>query len=283
MGIFFFISKLLLVMISINQRINLCYYIFFFRNPLLMIPGVADRLNLEPAYDVLQRAIREVDEEHAIFFEGVTWDFFVVGFTKVPGGVDYQNRSVLSYHYYEPPDFSKTLDFNARMGDLQRLKCGGFLTEMYTGGTGFENMFKMFDLCDEYKQSWHGWLYKPYGCVEMHLACTNKSHHGSGDIVIQNTSRTYPQAVAGLTKSYKFDRNTNIFSLSYEITASCKSQRTEIYFNKKLHYPHGYSFNITPQGKVNVTLSENGFLIYLDHDKSIVSGSEINFKLYQSK
>ena len=69
------------------------------------------------------------------------------------------NRSVLSYHYYEPPDFSKTLNFASRMKDLERLKCGGFLTEMYTVGSGFDDMYEMFDLADEHKQSWHGWDY----------------------------------------------------------------------------------------------------------------------------
>ena len=65
---------------------------FMYRNPLLIVPGVADRLNLQPAYNILQKAIRKEDEQHNIFFEGVTWDFFEVGFTKVPGGTEYQNR-----------------------------------------------------------------------------------------------------------------------------------------------------------------------------------------------
>ena len=65
---------------------------FMYRNPLLIVPGVADRLSLQPAYNTLQKAIRKEDEQHNIFFEGVTWDFFEVGFTKVPGGTEYQNR-----------------------------------------------------------------------------------------------------------------------------------------------------------------------------------------------
>ena len=54
--------------------------------------------------------------------------------------IHYSFRSVLSYHYYEPPDFSKTLNFHARMADLKRLKCGGFLTETYTVGKDFKGM-----------------------------------------------------------------------------------------------------------------------------------------------
>ena len=46
------------------------------------------------------------------------------------------------------------------MGDLERLKCGGFLTEVYTVGSGFDDMFEMLDLADQHKQSWHGWSYQ---------------------------------------------------------------------------------------------------------------------------
>lgn len=248
---------------------------------MLLLPGIADKLNLQPAYDVLQKAIREIDDIHNIFFEGVTWDFFEVGFTHVPGGEAYQNRSVLSYHYYEPPDFSKTLNFEARMEDLKRLRCGGFLTEMYTVGKGFSDMYKMFDLADEHKQSWHGWMYKPYGCIEQFLACDNTTNHsgGPGEIVVQNTSRTYPQAVAGLTNSFKFDKDSKDFELTYTVTSTCKSQRTQVYFNKDMHYPNGYSTSVSPQDKVNVTLSANELYFFLDHDESMQSGEQIKFTL----
>lgn len=211
----------------------------------------------------------------------MTWDFFTVGFDKVPGGAEYQNRSVLSYHYYEPPDFSKTLDFIARMDDLKRLKCGGFLTEMYTVGKDFDSMYKMFDLADEHKQSWHGWMYKPYGCIKKRLACDNTTNHSGapGEIVVQNTSRTYPQAVAGFTDKYKFNKDTKEFSLSYSVNPDCKSSRTEIYFNAAMHYPNGFEHTISPSDQVTVTISDNGFLIYLDHDRSMNAGDVIIFNM----
>lgn len=49
-----------------------------------------------------------------IFFEGVTWDDFGVGFEEVPGGNDYVNKSVLSFHFYVPPDIDLDSFFNAR-------------------------------------------------------------------------------------------------------------------------------------------------------------------------
>ena len=42
----------------------------------------------------------------SVYFEGVTWDDLSDGFEVVPGGTAYRNRSVLSYHFYEPPQVS---------------------------------------------------------------------------------------------------------------------------------------------------------------------------------
>jgi endoglycosylceramidase len=76
-------------------------------NPLLLIPSVADRYNLEPFYYKIQKKLREVDDQHIIFYESVTFDdFFPVGFSKNPGGENYRNRSSLSYHYYSDVNFN---------------------------------------------------------------------------------------------------------------------------------------------------------------------------------
>ena len=78
----------------------------------------------------------------SFFFESVTWDETGVGFEKVPGGSDYANRSVLSYHFYIPPMVLSTLaifqriitriilvtqithaEFSEREKDVKRLNC----------------------------------------------------------------------------------------------------------------------------------------------------------------
>ncbi|KAL4499287.1 hypothetical protein ABPG72_006873 [Tetrahymena utriculariae] len=101
-----------------------------FKNPLLLIPGFADRLRLQDAYETVAQEIRKYDEDHIIFFEPVTWDNMIkVGFTQPPGGDKYSDRSVLAYHYYNPPDFVMELFFNEIIKDIQRLHVGGFLTE----------------------------------------------------------------------------------------------------------------------------------------------------------
>lgn len=45
-----------------------------YANPLLLIPDVADRQRLQPAYDALNSAIREENPDVLVFFAGCTWD-----------------------------------------------------------------------------------------------------------------------------------------------------------------------------------------------------------------
>ena len=77
-----------------------------YKQPSLLLPGVAGRDNLQPFYHEVAAAIREVDAAHLIFYEPVTWGMIFngslsgSGFTEVPGGAAYANKSVFSFHYY---------------------------------------------------------------------------------------------------------------------------------------------------------------------------------------
>ena len=88
---------------------------------------------------------------YSIFFESVTWDELTVGYDHVPGGPEFANRSVLSWHFYIPPlvghiivviltimqvcrivsvvilQVSATLSFFERQKDIERLNCAGML------------------------------------------------------------------------------------------------------------------------------------------------------------
>lgn len=210
---------------------------------------------------------------------------------------------MLSYHYYEPPDFSKTLNFESRKKDLERLKCGGFLTEMYTVGSGLDDMYKMFDLADKYKQSWHGWDYtrpnslsssKPKDFkTDQSMSPSKEQNHQiaktkdgdrlkvsrGGSIQVQDTSRTYPQAVAGFTDTYNFDKDSKVFSLSYRTNAACKSGVTEIYFNKVMHYPDGFDHELSPSEGVSMSISDDGYRVVLQHSEGMAAGTLITFSM----
>merc|ERR1711912_127023 len=57
-------------------------------------------------HEAVAGAIRKKDDRHLIFYEPVTWGMLLdgkiagSGYSQVPGGPAYRNRSVFSYHYY---------------------------------------------------------------------------------------------------------------------------------------------------------------------------------------
>ena len=110
-----------------------------YRNPLLLIPGVADRLKLQPLYDQVNKAIREIDSEKLILFQGVTWEVVLpigekYGFQHAPGSSLYANKSVLSFHCSVKPDWTPdTKYFRWKKNEMKRLKVGGWVTETGTG------------------------------------------------------------------------------------------------------------------------------------------------------
>ena len=100
-----------------------------FKDPALFLPGVADKVNLAPFYEEVAAAIRLADSSASIFFESVTWDDVVCGFEHVPGGAAFASSSVLSYHYYRPPNLSPREAMQHQMHECERLSCRCFMTE----------------------------------------------------------------------------------------------------------------------------------------------------------
>lgn len=202
----------------------------------LMIPGVADRVNLQKMWDVGAEAIRSVDKSHAVFFEGVTWDWVGVGFTDVPGGALWRNKSVLSYHYYQPPDFSMDVQFAARVDDMKRLQCGGFLTEAWVYD------WAILDKCDETVQSWLLWEYKPFFGNKTGWSNSIWSANGTLNMeYVSLLSRTYAKVVAGTTIVQSFNNRTNSYLLVYRGNHLVTANTTKIYLNEGVHYPRGFT------------------------------------------
>jgi endoglycosylceramidase len=55
---------------------------------------------------------------------------FEAGFESVPGGDAYRNRSVYSYHYYNPPNVGNMGAYlDLRVKDAARWGCGSMVTE----------------------------------------------------------------------------------------------------------------------------------------------------------
>jgi endoglycosylceramidase len=116
-----------------------------YRDLTLLEPKVADRKNLVPLYNNIAAKIRQIDNDRLIFFEQSLIDSLFLdttGFDTVPGGPEYRNRSVFSYHVYCASvnrtggpsnlifcDLQTDVFFSASRKEVNRLGCGGFMTE----------------------------------------------------------------------------------------------------------------------------------------------------------
>ncbi|CAK0868191.1 unnamed protein product [Prorocentrum cordatum] len=79
-------------------------------------------------------------------------------------------------------------------------------------------------------------------------------------------SRTYAQAIAGDPEVMTFDAETAAFELRFNATVA--SAPTEIYLNRQLHYPHGHSLQIEPEGCLRLASAEEDSLVLLMLDSA---------------
>ncbi|XP_003382563.1 PREDICTED: endoglycoceramidase-like [Amphimedon queenslandica] len=250
-------------------------------------PSVADKKNLQPLYSKLHNAIRQYDTEHIIFFEPTVIftslpdkKFSSTGLTEGPGGPDYNDRQVYSYHMYciimdsmgQPSNafLCDLLDedlFNIRMSDLQKLSTGGFMTEWgaYTalspGSAAMSDALELMKLADSHLQSWSYWQYKGYGDFTTQSDTDEGLYYKNGTVQAEKLkllSRTYAHAVSGRFLNTSFDQVTSKFSLTFEADTSVKSTTDcLIYLNEKLYYPNGYNVIVHPNASMKVFKAPN--------------------------
>jgi endoglycosylceramidase len=257
------------------------------RDPLLLVPGVADRKNLARMWDAGAAAIREVDAEHAVFFEGVTWDDLGVGFAAVPGGAGWANRSVLSYHYYAPPDVGgPAFELVVRLKDMKRLGCGGMLTEfgvMTCDGCGNTAPTAVMDAADAAKQSWLFWEYKPGPTPLTGNTLTLWNADGTvNHTVAAIVSRTYAQAVAGDTRAVRFDAATGAFFLEYAVARGVASTETRVFVAAAYHYPVGVKVVVGGAAGVTFARTDNGSGLVVTHPAATPIGTTITVNVTNS-
>lgn len=240
-----------------------------YRHPTNLLPGRAEALYLQPMYEYLNTAIRAVDDEKIIFFEGLTIDYFPSGFTAGPGGESYNSKQALAYHIYCPladPTVGKELACNAlgdefflmRKNDVERIGGGMIMTEFGASKDVLGDIYQLEKYChqaDKHGQSWMYWQFKYYGDITTCTPVGESLYDENGEVVehkLKVLSRTYPQYIAGSTPEYFFNPVDGVFKLSYTPLASIPSSLklrsaavTQIYYNRELYYPHGAKISIT--------------------------------------
>jgi len=237
----------------------------YFKDPLLMYPGHADKERLQPFYDYVSPTIRQADPERLIMFEPCTWSdefgakIFESGFEHAPGGPDQSGMSILSYHFYTNVNKGDPVKyFEARQRDMSRLNTSGFVTEL--------SYSTDFDLLDQFRQSWCVWEYKSFLPTMDETPLTPVCTGCSADLwpngvydpdVARNISRTFPHAIQGRLLSLHFNTHTDYFNMSYTADPTV-SAPTRIYLNAKLRYPGGATVKVSASPATGVTHSMDG-------------------------
>jgi endoglycosylceramidase len=233
-----------------------------YEDPLRFLPGRTEKDFLQPMYQHVAKMIREVDDEKIIFYEGLTIDYWPIGFQETPGGSEYDDRQALSYHIYCPLsdpsvkaeaacDVINSELFNNRQRDVERLGGGWLMTEFGASRDIKGDMYALNFLCekmDKHQQSWMYWQYKYYNDI---TTCTPEGealYLNNGTVAqdkLRVLSRSYPEVVAGTLLDYSFHVElSGLFTMNYQPwTASASTNPlariSSVYYNEELYYPKG--------------------------------------------
>lgn len=212
-------------------------------NPALLVPGVADAVNLQPFYNNVTELIRAAEDaagvpHHIIAMEPITFDnTFPAGFTR--GGAFAEGLSMLSHHYYSLPDIvGPTLEIEARAADALRLGASGFLTEFDLGlpdpvvapYTALD-LRATLDACDAAGHSYTGWVYGS-------LFDGDPSRSTLYVPAAREMARPLPWAVAGSNASWAFTVTATApsFHLNYSTSAVTSGSETRIFLSTGLWF-----------------------------------------------
>jgi len=253
----------------------------YLSRPELLLPKHADQQNLFPMYQNLNHAIREIDNEHIIFFESAVSDITPCGFTEGPGGPAYNDRQAYSYHVYcaptdqdgdptKPRFCNVTLDwtFHAKQEDRRNLAVAGMMTEFGAlRGTpvGVDELNYLLDLADREIQSWCYWQYKFFADLTTASADGAESFYVNGNLdtpKVKALARTYAPVIAGVPSRHRFDPHTGEFTLDFTINSNLGSNCTStIFASQEFYYPNGVMISVSSNLVVS---SQSGNYIQID-------------------
>lgn len=187
-----------------------------YKNPKLVLPTAADKLNIEKLTDILAAQVWSADPDRMVLFTGVTWDDWQVGFQRPP--LNNSQRSILSYHYYNgvSPIGAEQVLTN-RVADAARLRLPIFMSEFGLSDTKAQ---LTVDAADRHTQSWTIWQYKDAvpitedansSVVDPHTAKVTERALGI-------VSRPYPHALCGRAAKWSYSAVSDIFELSFAVS-----------------------------------------------------------------
>ncbi|XP_065836649.1 endoglycoceramidase-like isoform X8 [Oscarella lobularis] len=271
-----------------------------YADPSLIEPSRLDQKYLAPLYRDLHAAIRSHDTNHIIFFEAVS-DFLsdfslgkltAAGFTEGPGGWEYNDRQVFSYHVYCPLmdshgqprssvlcDLTDEVLIKGRQADVKKMNMSGsFVTEwgafdnFASDSVAARNGQKFLDQLDEQLLSWAYWQFKGYDDITTQTVGNEGFWDSAGQLQepkVKMLSRTYAPMIAGQYINMSFEAASGWFSVSYR-ASNVTEEPTQIFINQKLYYPNGYTTTSSPPDAV--TFSFEPPFIIAHHSSSVEHG-----------
>jgi endoglycosylceramidase len=278
------------------------------RPRLLAQPGLAERVNLQPLYNHLHSRIREVDDDHILFYEGFSWSYWPNGFDELPsaGSQGYEDRNALSYHIYCPLTDQGSLMstacepmnrqyFRMRDEDVMRIGGGSMMTEWGAVPHSIDHIRQMNQLgnmADEFLASWAYWSFKDYADVTTINGGSQALYEKNGLVPekLAALARTFAHAVAGELHEMAFDPESKVFNLVF--TPSSAASRDFLPMQRWIHqgvrerpsttviavamginYPHGFNVDFDPPGSVSLLSADacaGGDKVYIENGRARV-------------
>jgi len=257
---------------------------------------------LQPLYRRTHNKIRQVDNNTIIFFEPNVFDIISVGFTAGPGGEEYNDRQVFSYHIYCPdvnsegepitPALCETFDKNylsVKAKKAEALGLAAFLTEfgaLSNSQKSADEVARVTGLADENLHSWSYWQFKWYDdfTTAAKPGSTESLYNVDGTLQANKTkalARSYAPATCGVPTSQVFDPTSGNFTFSYKLSQNCQGQPTEIFLSNEYYYPKGFTYNITGCTGASLLGSNNYYTVSVP--SSAAEGTPITITVTANK
>lgn len=230
-----------------------------FKNPL----QVFKNNNIMKFYNKVHQAIRAEDDISIIFFEHPLTDTFLSAVHGTPGGPEYNDRQILSYHVYAiaQGDPTSTFAVNTIASILYgkiyaRLKAenvGGFLTEFgaISGliSPGNEHIRFILDKADKGLQSWTYWQYKYYNdyTTAARPSECEGFFDGSGAVIhekVKVLTRPYIPWTNIALLQMKVLNNGELTALFNKAAVSGSPASAQIYLNEDYYFTKGVSCHV---------------------------------------
>ena len=281
-----------------------------YSRPELLIPGVADEVNLAHLHQYLTNRIRAVDSETIIFFEPATGgnllDATPIGYnaSTVPGGLAHRNSTALSFHVYCPllesdlpfkpgqnasktawEDYDLCLALNdaqldIRADDSKRLELAGFCSEfgaVTQSEPGADVITHIADLLDAH--NFAGWTY-------WYLTPFQNATHGGWNWQVPYVVRTYATSIAGGLLHQSFNATSGSFMLQYSLppssSSTCVKGVTRVFTSAEFHYPaQSLRWAAEPPGLVHCEKTD-AYLVCTNEAAACGSGSFVTIKVWRA-